>query len=79
MTVLYVRNLSLTTTEQALSDLFNQAADGQVQKVKMMRDFAFVHFMSRDVAEETMKKLNSKPFYLFIFIFFKLIIQSLFM
>lgn len=60
MTALYVRNLSLTTTEQTLRDIFNRESDNDVQKLKMMRDFAFVHFSSRDKAEKAMKALNGK-------------------
>ena len=44
VTVLYVRNLSMTTTEQELRNIFNAYTNGQVTKLKMMRDFAFVHF-----------------------------------
>lgn len=57
--MLYVRNLSLTTTESLLKDVFNRASGGDVQKLKMMRDFAFIHFTSRANAEKAMKLLNS--------------------
>ena len=60
VTVLYVRNLSLTTTEQNLRNQFNSVSGGDVTKVKMMRDFAFIHFASRSSAENAMKTLNSK-------------------
>ena len=60
MTVLYVRNLSLTTTEQQLLDLFNEVSDSHVQKVKMMRDFAFVHFDTREAAELALATANRK-------------------
>ncbi|XP_046645008.1 probable RNA-binding protein 46 [Daphnia pulicaria] len=58
VTVLYVRNLSLTTTEQVLRELFNRVSDDNVQKLKMMRDFAFIHFSSREKAEKAMRNMN---------------------
>lgn len=67
--MLYVRNLSLTTTEQVLRDIFNRVSDCDVQKLKMMRDFAFIHFSSREKAEKAMRAMNRKVF-LFIIINF---------
>merc|ERR1712071_219879 len=58
VTVLYVRNLSLTSTEQGLFNIFNAVSDGHVTKVKMMRDFAFVHFTRRSQAEKAMAALD---------------------
>lgn len=58
--MLYVRNLSLTTTEGLLLDFFNQVTPGHIQKVKQMRDFAFIHFDSREMAEKALQTLNSK-------------------
>jgi len=62
VTVLYVRNLSLTTTEHNLHNQFNSVSGGDVTKVKMMRDFAFIHFASRSSAENAMKTLNNTIF-----------------
>ena len=66
VTVLYVRNLNLATTEQTLRDLFNAASNQSVQKVKMMRDFAFIHFLTRESAQQAMDQLNSETFVLTI-------------
>ena len=65
VTVLYVRNLSMTTTEQELRNVFNAYSDGQVTKLKMMRDFAFVHFNTRQDAEIAMFAANRKMLYCF--------------
>lgn len=62
VTVLYVRNLSMTTTEQELRNIFNAYTNGQVTKLKMMRDFAFVHFNSREEAEAAMHAANREFF-----------------
>jgi hypothetical protein len=62
VTVLYARNLNLATTEQTLRDLFNAASNQSVQKVKMMRDFAFIHFLTRESAQQAMDQLNSETF-----------------
>ena len=58
MSSLYVRNVSMDTQEQDLRDLFNQHSNKEVTKIKMMRDFAFVHFNDREQAERAMRALN---------------------
>ena len=58
MTVLYVRNLLLSTTEDQIRDAFSRAADGGVERVKKLRDFAFVHFSNRDKAARAQEKLD---------------------
>lgn len=60
VTVLYVRNVNLTTTEVSLRAKFMKASNGAVEKLKMMRDFAFVHFSSRESAQRAMDSLNRK-------------------
>ena len=60
MTKLYVRNLNLSTTEDSLRKKFDLASDGNVEKLRMVRDFAFVHFTSRESAQKALDKLNSK-------------------
>eukprot|EP00118_Oscarella_pearsei_P010992 m.70368 g.70368 ORF g.70368 m.70368 type:complete len:627 (+) comp35689_c0_seq5:382-2262(+) len=46
--VLYVRNLMLTTTDELILSIFVEYAP--VEKVKKIRDYAFVHFSSREDA-----------------------------
>ncbi|XP_043237034.1 APOBEC1 complementation factor-like isoform X1 [Amphibalanus amphitrite] len=58
VTVLYVRNLLLSTTEDQIRDAFSRAADGGVERVKKLRDFAFVHFSNRDKAARAQEKLD---------------------
>lgn len=52
--MLYVRNLHLSTTEEAIERIFTQY--GEVERVKKLRDYCFVHFKSR---EEARKALNA--------------------
>ena len=54
--MLYVRNLMLGTTEQQIKDTFSQYSS--VERVKKIRDYAFVHFQSRDGAIKAMNALN---------------------
>lgn len=54
--MLYVRNLMLSTTEQVISDVFSRFAP--VERVKKIRDYAFVHFQSREGAIKAMEALN---------------------
>jgi len=50
--ILYVRNLMLSTSESTLEAVFNKAAgsDAAVERVKKLRDYAFVHFKEREDA-----------------------------
>jgi len=66
--ILYVRNLMLSTREQSLERLFTDAvadkasstdtAVNVIERVKKIRDYAFVHFHDRDVALHAMHRLN---------------------
>ena len=59
---MYVRNLMLTTTEEALRDYFQNAAgkEGSVERVKKIRDYAFVHFRERDDAVRAMNATDGQ-------------------
>ncbi|XP_029114959.1 RNA-binding protein 47 isoform X5 [Scleropages formosus] len=58
--ILYVRNLMIETTEETLRQIFGQFNPGCVERVKKIRDYAFVHFASREDAVLAMDKLNGK-------------------
>ncbi|XP_054254698.1 APOBEC1 complementation factor, partial [Indicator indicator] len=58
--ILYVRNLMLSTTEETIEKEFNSITPGAVERVKKIRDYAFVHFNKREHAVEAMKALNGK-------------------
>jgi RNA recognition motif-containing protein len=58
----------MTTTEQELRNIFNAYSNGEVTKLKMMRDFAFVHFNSREDAEIAMFAANRKIFLLILYV-----------
>lgn len=57
--ILYVRNLMMETSEETLRRIFGQYNPGCVERVKKIRDYAFVHFASRDDAVVAMNNLNS--------------------
>lgn len=50
----------LSTTEDSIREAFTQAAgkDGCVERVKKMRDYAFVHFREREEAQQAMKTMD---------------------
>lgn len=54
--VLYCRNLTVNVTEEDLKQCFEPF--GKVDRVKKIKDYAFVHFEERDHAVEAMQKLN---------------------
>ncbi|XP_064608909.1 RNA-binding protein 47-like isoform X2 [Liolophura sinensis] len=58
--VLHVGNLMSTTTEDKIRKLCSQVVgrDNAVERVKKIRDYAFIHFRDRDAAIMTMTKLN---------------------
>lgn len=46
--VLFVRNLATPVTEELLETTFSQF--GKLERVKKLKDYAFVHFEDRDAA-----------------------------
>nr|XP_046270021.1 RNA-binding protein 47 isoform X6 [Scatophagus argus] len=56
--ILYVRNLMMETSEETIKQVFSQWNPGCVERVKKIRDYAFVHFNSRDDAVLAMDHLN---------------------
>jgi len=58
--ILYVRNLMLHTSEDTLEAAFAKVTGkGTIERVKKIRDYAFVHFNTRDNALKAMKELNN--------------------
>jgi len=58
--VLYVRNLMLSTSEEAIEKYFNDLIPNSVERVKKIRDYAFVHFNNRDNAVNAMNLSNGQ-------------------
>uniref|UniRef100_A0A674B9N8 APOBEC1 complementation factor n=1 Tax=Salmo trutta TaxID=8032 RepID=A0A674B9N8_SALTR len=58
--ILYVRNLMLATTEETIEKEFNSIKPGAVERVKKIRDYAFVHFTQREDAISAMDAVNGK-------------------
>ncbi|KAI5711619.1 hypothetical protein M8J75_001866 [Diaphorina citri] len=56
--VLYVRNLTQYCTEEKLKEAFEQY--GRVERVKRIKDYAFVHFEDRQEAITAMNELNGQ-------------------
>lgn len=54
--VLYVRGLKADITEEMLKELFSQY--GEIEKVKKIKDYGFIHFNERDNALAAMEALN---------------------
>lgn len=54
--VLYVRNLTAMLTEDKIRETFSE--HGMVERVKKIKDYAFVHFEDRDQAVIAMEALN---------------------
>ena len=56
--VLYVRNLMLSTSEEQIKMEFEKLQKGSVERVKKLKDYAFVHFKEREDAENAKNMLN---------------------
>jgi RNA recognition motif-containing protein len=56
--VLYVRNLTADVTEEQLKSLFEEF--GSIERVKKIKDYAFVHFEDRNLALQAMNGLNGR-------------------
>ncbi|KAL6268201.1 hypothetical protein P5V15_001310, partial [Pogonomyrmex californicus] len=56
--VLYVRNLTQDCSEDKLKESFEQY--GKIERVKKIKDYAFIHFEDRDNAVKAMNELNGK-------------------
>lgn len=56
--VLYVRNLTQDISEEKLKESFESY--GRVERVKKIKDYAFVHFEDRDNAVKAMRDLDGK-------------------
>ncbi|XP_071055672.1 heterogeneous nuclear ribonucleoprotein Q isoform X3 [Onthophagus taurus] len=56
--VLYVRNLTQDISEEKLKESFEQY--GKVERVKKIKDYAFIHFEDRENAVKAMEELDGK-------------------
>ncbi|XP_067281572.1 heterogeneous nuclear ribonucleoprotein R-like isoform X2 [Pseudorasbora parva] len=56
--VLFVRKLATPVTEELLEKTFSQF--GKLERVKKLKDYAFVHFEERDSAVKAMQEMNGK-------------------
>ena len=55
-----MRNLTEMTSEDYLRFLFNQWSNGQVERVKKAKDYAFVHFYNRAAAEDAKRAVENQ-------------------
>jgi len=58
--VLFIRNLTMDTTQDEILATFEAASDGQVDRVKKAKDYAFVHFATREAAEKAYEATKDK-------------------
>lgn len=58
--MLYVRNLTQDCSEEKLKESFEQY--GKIERVKKIKDYAFIHFEDRDNAVKVKNVSNYIPF-----------------
>ena len=58
--ILFIRNLMATTSEDKIMAVFSKLSDGNVERVKKSKDYAFVHFASRESAEKALLNIKSE-------------------
>ncbi|CAD5208548.1 unnamed protein product [Bursaphelenchus xylophilus] len=54
--VLYVKNLKEAVTEEKLNEIFKEY--GEIERVKKIRDYAFIHYKERESAVKAMEALQ---------------------
>lgn len=57
-----MRNLQLSTTEDTIETIFKQFAE--VERVKKIKDYCFVHFATKDGARNALEKMQGIYFFL---------------
>lgn len=62
--MLYARNLLLSTTEETIEESFSKF--GEVERVKKIKDYCFIHFRTREQAREALEEMNGKLLAFFI-------------
>ncbi|XP_033113280.1 heterogeneous nuclear ribonucleoprotein R-like isoform X2 [Anneissia japonica] len=58
--VVYVRNLTAEATEEKIQEKFKDF--GEIERVKKIKDYCFVHFKDRDAAEKAINEMNNETF-----------------
>ena len=58
--VLFIRNLTMETSQDEILATFEAVSDGQVERVKKAKDYAFVHFKTREAAEKAFEATKDK-------------------
>lgn len=56
-----MRNLQLSTTEDTIETIFKQFAE--VERVKKIKDYSFVHFATKDGARNALEKMQGIFFF----------------
>lgn len=65
MKVLYARNLLLSTTEETIEKVFSKF--GEVERVKKIKDYSFIHFRTKEQARRAMEAMNGNKYFSFLF------------
>ena len=64
MKVLYARNLLLSTTEDTIEKVFSKF--GEVERVKKIKDYCFIHFRTKEQARNAMESMNGNKSFMFV-------------
>ncbi|XP_071818985.1 heterogeneous nuclear ribonucleoprotein Q-like isoform X2 [Apostichopus japonicus] len=58
--VVYIRNLTPAATEEKIKEKFSEF--GELEKVKKIKDYCFVHYKERESAEKAIEGMDEKEF-----------------
>jgi RNA recognition motif-containing protein len=53
----------MSTTEEQIKEVFERFKPNSIERVKKLKDYAFVHFKQRDDALHAMNMMNGKTYY----------------
>ncbi|XP_022243964.1 probable RNA-binding protein 46 isoform X2 [Limulus polyphemus] len=58
VTVIYARNFMVVTDEEKIKQAFSLNGELQVERVKKLKDYAFIHYHSREDADNALQNMN---------------------
>ena len=54
----------MSTTEEQIKEVFERFKPNSIERVKKLKDYAFVHFKQRDDALHAMNLMNGRSLYI---------------
>ncbi len=66
----------MNTTEEQIKEIFERFKPNSVERVKKLKDYAFVHFKERDDALHAMNLMNGIDLFIYLIIYYLFFFRS---